>query len=138
MPTYEYPRPAYTADCVVLNGADVLLIRRGKDPFKGQLALPGGFVNSGETSKAAAIRELSEETGLALEHCKPIGVFDEPGRDPRGWVVSMAYTFRTRQRLVKGGDDATEAIWVPVNRLGSKLAFDHLKIIDQALAQERV
>lgn len=136
--TYDYPRPAYTADCVVFNGAEVLLIRRGKEPFKGMLALPGGFVNERETSKQAAIRELKEETGLDLEHCKPIGVFDEPGRDPRGWVVSSAYVFRTRQRLVKGADDAEEALWVPLNRLGNVIAFDHAKIIDTALSQERV
>jgi 8-oxo-dGTP diphosphatase len=136
---YEYPRPAYTADCVVFNSAEVLLIRRGKEPFKGSLALPGGFVNDGETSEAAARRELREETGLDLEHCKPIGVFDLPGRDPRGWTVSAAYVFYTRQRIVRGMDDAISAIWVPLNKLDRQsLAFDHIKIIDSALKQERV
>lgn len=137
MPTYDYPRPAYTADCVVFNGAEVLLVRRGSEPFKGMLALPGGFVNEGETAEQAAKRELLEETGLALDRCSPIGTFDRPGRDPRGWTVSSAFVFRTRQRLVRGGDDAIEAIWVPLNRLGL-IAFDHNKIIDQALNQERV
>jgi ADP-ribose pyrophosphatase YjhB (NUDIX family) len=136
---YDYPRPAYTADCVVFNEAEVLLIERGKEPFKGKLALPGGFVNEGETSKQAAQRELSEETNLFLPSPKLIGIYDSPGRDPRGWVISAAYRFRTRTRNVKAGDDAVRAIWVPINRLTSDMvAFDHYKIIHEALDSEKV
>lgn len=132
---YPYPRPGYTADVVVFNLANVLLIRRGKDPFKNSLALPGGFVNEGERSIDAATRELMEETGLSIptQYLKPIGVYDRAGRDPRGWTVSVAYHARTMQYQVKGMDDAVEANWYPVAALDRlSLAFDHKQIINDA------
>lgn len=136
--SYEYPRPAYTADTVVFNGASVLLIRRGKEPFKGKLALPGGFVNEGEKSENAARRELGEETGpIVCSPFKLVGVYDAPGRDPRGWVVSIAYKTRTNQMHVQAGDDAAEAFFVPLNELKKDmLSFDHFDIISAAWIQE--
>lgn len=131
---YDYPRPAYTADIVVFNTDKVLLIKRGKDPFKGKLALPGGFVNPGETSYEAARRELLEETGLTI-YSSPrlVGIYDKPGRDPRGWIVSAAYVCRTSQTHVKAGDDAADAVWVSINSLyRDMLAFDHHRIINDA------
>lgn len=137
---YEYPRPAYTADTVVFNGASVLLIVRGKDPFKGRLALPGGFVNEGETSLEAAKRELKEETGLYLNTVpKLVGIYDKPGRDSRGWVISAAFSVRTSQLHLKAGDDAVDAKFVPINLLTKdSLAFDHFKIINDAWDMERI
>ncbi len=131
---YEHPRPAYTADTVVFNGASVLLIRRGKEPFKGKLALPGGFVNEGEQSIDAARRELHEETGLiSCLSFRLVGVYDSRNRDPRGWTVSVAYMTRTKQLHVRAGDDADEAFFVPLNKLGKELlSFDHWTIINDA------
>ena len=140
--TYPYPRPAYTADVVVFCQDEVLLIKRGKYPYAGCYALPGGFVNEGEISKNAAVRELREETGLCLDTrwISPVGIFDTINRDPRGWVISAAYRARIPGKMrVKGMDDAVAAEWVKLNDIESgkiKLAFDHKKIIDMADEQE--
>lgn len=139
MPRYEHPRPALTADVVVLartpGGPAVLLVRRAHEPFEGSWALPGGFVDEGETPEAAARRELEEETALRLEApLSLVGVYGEPGRDPRGWMVSAAYlAMLDRQAVVKGGDDAAEAAWIPVSDI-PRLAFDHEVIVRDALA----
>lgn len=135
--TYKYPRPAYTADTVLVadngnGGLSVLLIKRGGEPFKGAWALPGGFVNEGESSVEAAKRELAEETGVNVPDTGTlalIGIYDAPGRDPRGWTISAAYAAQV-SRIVeaKGGDDAAEARWFPLNDL-PELAFDHGRIL---------
>lgn len=139
---YKYPRPAYTADTVlVADDAEgqmrILLIKRGGEPFKGAWALPGGFVNDGERSVEAARRELEEETGVAvpdLDAFALIGVYDAPGRDPRGWTISAAYAAQVSRTVdVKGGDDAAEARWFPLNDL-PELAFDHGQIIADVIA----
>lgn len=142
---YDYPRPAYTTDIVVFCLDKVLLIRRGKQPYQNMLALPGGFVNEGETGEQAAYRELKEETGLRGVHLYQLGIYDGPGRDPRGWTISQAFrarvrSFRARVRSelrVKGMDDAVSAEWWNVDNLSdSILAFDHYKIIKDALEEE--
>lgn len=139
--TYKYPRPAYTADTVLMadNGEGqlhVLLVKRGGEPFKGAWALPGGFVNDGERSVEAARRELAEETGVEvpdLDVFTLIGVYDAPGRDPRGWTVSAAYAAQVSRMVdAQGGDDAAEARWFPLNDL-PELAFDHAQIIADVL-----
>lgn len=140
--TYKYPRPAYTADTVLVvdngnGGLSVLLIKRGGEPFKGAWALPGGFVNEGESSVEAAKRELAEETGVNVpdtDSLALIGIYDAPGRDPRGWTISAAYAAQV-SRIVdaKGGDDAAEARWFPLNDL-PELAFDHGRIIADVIA----
>lgn len=140
--TYKYPRPAYTADTVLVadngnGGLSVLLIKRGGEPFKGAWALPGGFVNEGESSVEAAKRELAEETGVDVpdtDSLALIGIYDAPGRDPRGWTISAAYAAQV-SRIVdaKGGDDAAEARWFPLNDL-PELAFDHGRIIADVIA----
>ena len=129
----DYPRPSLTADLVVFRGTEVLLVRRKNDPFKGQLALPGGFVNEGEEVIQAAARELFEETGIHPQHIlkgpKLFGVFSKPGRDPRGWVVSVAYWAEVGPGVMPvAGDDAAEAMWVEIHQ-ASPLAFDHEKIL---------
>lgn len=125
--------PALTADCVVFdaNGA-LLLIKRGRPPFKGRYALPGGFVDVGETVEGAALRELKEETGLKGRIVALIGVFSDPRRDPRGHSVSVAFLVETKGKP-RGGDDAESAAFV-AGWSKRKLAFDHDKIVTAALA----
>ena len=134
--TYDYPRPAVTADCVVFSndsdGLSVLLIERANEPFKGCWAFPGGFMDMDEDAEACAIRELKEETGLQLEHMKQIGAFTDVDRDPRGRTVSIAYSALVEKRLVIGADDAAQARWFPIDSIPS-LAFDHEEILRAAL-----
>ena len=120
----------------------LLLVERGNDPYKGMMALPGGFVEDYEDLEAAALRELHEETGMQLSSLKQLHTFGKPGRDPRGRTVTVAYyTFvNAADHEVKGGDDAADAIWVNVKDI-TDLAFDHKEILDfalQALVSELV
>lgn len=125
--------PLLTVDCVVFDRADrLLLIKRGNPPFKGKYALPGGFVDVGETVEQAALRELEEETGLTGSIIKLIGVYSDPKRDPRGHTASAAFLIRPRGTKVVGGDDAADAAFVADWR-GAKLAFDHNRILADAL-----
>lgn len=132
---YEYPRPAVTADCVVIakeNEPKVLLIKRGNEPFKGQWAFPGGFMNMEETTEQCAVRELEEETGLKVTEIKQIGAYSKVDRDPRGRTVTVAYlVVIDKAEAVKGGDDAAKAQWFPISGL-PKLAFDHEEIMKDA------
>jgi 8-oxo-dGTP diphosphatase len=129
--------PALTVDVVALAGAPprgVLLIQRGNDPFAGSWALPGGFVEAGERVLAAASRELFEETALEGDALELLGVYDTPGRDPRGPTVSAVYLLRTAdQPSVRGGDDAREARWFALDALPA-LAFDHAIVIADAVS----
>jgi 8-oxo-dGTP diphosphatase len=136
--TYEHPRPSVAVDIVVFHpipdGWQVLLIRRGREPFKGYWALPGGFVELDESLEATARRELQEETGLAVPDLDQIGAYGDPARDPRGRVISIAYlTFLHKKAniSVKAADDASQAAWFPVNNL-PPLAFDHDQILEDA------
>ena len=135
--TYKYPRPAVTADCVVITKEEepkVLLIQRGADPFKGCWAFPGGFMNMDETTEQCAIRELKEETGLVVSELDQIGAFSEVDRDPRGRTITVAYVaFIDAPVEVKGQDDASNAQWFPISAL-PPLAFDHEKIMAKAKA----
>ena len=124
--------PALTTDCVVFDERGcVLLIRRGNEPFKGSYALPGGFVDVGERVEDGCRRELSEETGLHVGELRLIGVYSDPGRDPRGHTCSVAYLARVGRAEVTAGDDAAAAEWVADWRR-QKLAFDHAQIIADA------
>jgi 8-oxo-dGTP diphosphatase len=121
--------PPLAADCVVFDPSGaVLLIERKYPPFKGQLALPGGFVEIGETVEDACRRELMEEIGVKAGRLELVGVYSDPGRDPRGHTVSVVFLTRVRSRKIKAGDDAADAKWVSDwHRL--PLAFDHAKIL---------
>ncbi|MBZ6107317.1 NUDIX domain-containing protein [Streptomyces olivaceus] len=134
--TFETIR--YTADVVVTTtDGYVLLIERGWDPHAGQWALPGGHVDPGETSRAAAARELAEEAGVyaAPEELTQVGTWDAPGRDPRGRYVTVAYHLLVISGTpVEAGDDAVNACWWPLAAL-PPLAFDHADIIEAATAQ---
>ena len=137
--TYPYPRPMLTADCVVTNPRrEVLLVRRGNDPYRGCWALPGGFMEMDETIEHCAARELQEETGLAVteSELRLVGVYSAPGRDPRGRTVTAAYAVRVPDGAsAAAGDDADEVRWGSLDDLPS-LAFDHAQIIADASARE--
>eukprot|EP00951_Prasinocladus_malaysianus_P031488 scaffold301907_cov48-Prasinocladus_malaysianus.AAC.1 len=134
--TYPYPRPSLTVDAVIIaqsgaanDRAEILLIHRGKEPFEGCWALPGGFVDENEDLQAAAQRELEEETCIDATGVKmsQLGAFAEPGRDPRGWTVTVAYgAIISAAKKVTGADDAKDAKWFPITAL-PELAFDHRK-----------
>ena len=130
--TYKYPRPAVTADCVVITKEaepKVLLIQRGADPYKGCWAFPGGFMNMDETTEQCAIRELEEETGLKVTTVQQIGAYSKVDRDPRGRTITVAYlAIIDKPAQVTGQDDAAKADWFPLSAL-PKLAFDHADII---------
>lgn len=144
MDSSEYERPGLTVDCVIF-GLDleeerlkVLLIERDLEPFAGMWAIPGGFVRQGETPEAAAMRELQEETGLTDVFLEQLYTFGEPGRDPRGWIVSVAYyaLVSPEKHEINATTDARQARWFPVNSL-PPLAFDHADILDTALQRIR-
>jgi 8-oxo-dGTP diphosphatase len=134
--TYKYPRPAVTADCIVITKEaepKVLLIERGDDPFKGCWAFPGGFMNMDETTEQCAIRELEEETGLKVSKVHQIGAYSKVDRDPRGRTVTVAYLAIVDVSMtVKGQDDAANAEWWSLSAL-PKLAFDHDEIMRDAV-----
>lgn len=134
--TYEYPRPAVTADCIVITReADpkVLLIQRGGNPFKGSWAFPGGFMDIDETTEQCAIRELEEETGLKLTVLQQIGAYSKVDRDPRGRTITVAYLMIVDAPMaVTGQDDAAKAEWWPLSDL-PHLAFDHYDIMQDAI-----
>ena len=139
-----YRNPALTVDGVVLlrqplgmqgESLSVLLVERGQDPFRGQYALPGGFVEYGEDIEDAIDREIEEETGLTCLPFRQFRTFGQPGRDPRGHTVSVVYVavIVGEAPTVVGGDDAASAAWFPVQKI-PELAFDHGRILGQVLA----
>lgn len=141
--TYDYPRPMFTVDAVLLAERDgqwhVLLVQRKNDPYAGKWALPGGFVDEDEPLEAAVARELEEETGISGVRLEQFHTFGDPGRDPRGRSISTAYlAIVDASRLTpRAADDAVDVRWVPVSE-ATDLAFDHAKIIACAVERLRV
>ncbi len=134
--TCDYPRPALTVDLVIATSEPrprVLLIRRLKDPFAGSWALPGGFVDENERLIDAARRELVEETGVIVADLTQLFTAGDPGRDPRGWTVSVAYLAQVNLAELKpvAADDAADVGWHPLDDLPT-LAFDHEMILGHA------
>lgn len=138
---YDYPRPMVTVDAVVFTERAgeraLLLIQRKHDPYAGCWALPGGFVEIEESLESAVHRELEEETGLHGAHLEQLRAFGAPDRDPRGRSISIAYSGKVdwRAHAPRGGDDAADARWFPLNAL-PPLAFDHRDIVEYAVARE--
>jgi len=146
--TYKYPRPAVTADCIVITKEaepKVLLIERGDEPFKGCWAFPGGFMDMDETTEQCAIRELEEETGLKVSKVYQIGAYSKVDRDPRGRTITVAYIAIVDEPIaVSGQDDAAKAQWFPLTAFLDKpsgkaerpeLAFDHDEIMRDAIGK---
>lgn len=132
-----HEQPKLTVDAVVFDGdGRLLLIKRKSPPFKGHYALPGGFVELGETVEQAVARELREETGIAAKVQQLVGIYSQAGRDPRGHVISIAFLMRTRASKPAAGDDAAAAEFVADWR-SKKLAFDHAQIVSDTMALRR-
>jgi len=121
-----------TVDCVVFFGNAVVLIKRKNPPYQGYFALPGGFVENDESVEEACVREAQEETNLELKNLIFIGAYSAPRRDPRGRVVSFAFLAEADLATLKAGDDASQ-VYVVENWENMDIAFDHLKIIKDAV-----
>ena len=137
--TYKYPRPAVTADCIVMTREAeprVLLIQRGDMPFKGGWAFPGGFMNMDETTEQCAIRELEEETGLRVSKIKQIGAYSKVDRDPRGRTVTVAYLAIVDEPMAvtglddvprqNGGHCRTYRIWLSTTMTSCRMRSEYL------------
>ena len=124
----QWEKPSLAVDAIVINDDKILLIRRGKEPWKGMLAFPGGFVEQGEDPEVAVIRELKEECGLDGVVEKLVCVKGDPNRDPRGHVVSIAYLV-TAQGMPLAGDDAADAAWYDLSEI-KELAGDHMSMLE--------
>ena len=137
----DYPRPELTADVAAVteepHRKHVLLVQRGNEPFRGHWALPGGFLEQDELLEDGARRELREETGLEVGTLEQLGAYDTPGRDPRGWIISVVFIARLAEPArVRGADDAAAARWFALDEL-PPLAFDHDRILADVRARLR-
>jgi len=132
--TYNYPRPAVTADIIILRESEaqqfVLLIERKHPPFEGMWALPGGFLEMDETLEEAALRELQEETGIEGVELKQFHTFSKVNRDPRHRTITTVFIGYAKENIsAVAGDDAANADWFPLNSLPA-LAFDHEEVME--------
>ena len=125
----QWPQPSLAVDAVTIRGDEVLLIRRGREPWKGMLAFPGGFVDKGEDPQHAVLRELEEECGMEGKVIRLLCVRGSPDRDPRGHVVSIAYVVSATGEPV-AGDDAASAAWHKISEV-REMAGDHLSILNE-------
>lgn len=133
---YKYPHPAVTTDCVIFGfdgtQLNVLLVKRGGEPYAGWWAFPGGFLNITESAEVGALRELQEETQLTPAYVEQFHTYTDPDRDPRERVITIAYLALVNIQQVKGADDAKEARWFPLDQI-PHLAFDHGIILHDAM-----
>lgn len=120
--------PRVAVDAVLVHGGRVVLVKRGRPPFLGRFALPGGGVEFGEPLEDAVRREVLEETGLQAEVVRLLGVYGAPDRDPRGHTISVAYVLRSVGGRLRAGTDAAATRLVPADRM-PPLAFDHAAIV---------
>ena len=136
--TYDYSRPAVTVDITIFtvrnDELNVLLIKRAEKPFQGEWALPGGFVTENEGLEAAAERELAEETGVSDVYLEQLFTFGAPGRDPRGHVITVAYSalIPSDNLNLQASTDAEGVAWFGIDKLPD-LAFDHDEILEMSL-----
>jgi 8-oxo-dGTP diphosphatase len=123
--------PKLTVDAVIVTGDGVVLIKRKNPPFQGMWALPGGFVEVGETTETACMREVEEETGLKVEIGKLLGVYSDPKRDPRGHSVSVIYIVKPVGGKLGADTDAEDVgLFKDLSRV--ELGFDHAKVLRDA------
>ncbi len=129
---HMFRNPTPTADGIVLVDGRIVLIKRGNEPGKGRYALPGGFVEYGERLEDCVVREVLEETGLSTEPLDLVGTYSDPGRDPRGHIISAVFSLRILGGDLKAGDDAQSVELFDLKHL-PLLAFDHARIISDFL-----
>lgn len=133
----DYKGPALAVDAILEEDGKILLIKRKNEPFGGYWAIPGGFVEWGESVEEAVIRELEEETGIKAEIMELQGIYSKPGRDPRGHVVSIFFLCRGKGKP-RPGDDASHARYFDIDSLRDlKLAFDHDEIIKEYIMRRK-
>lgn len=120
--------PSVTVDGLVLLDGKLVAVRRRNEPFRGMPALPGGFVELGETTVEAVVREVREETGLQTRVIRLVGVFSDPTRDPRRHTVSIAYGLEVDGGTLAAGSDAADIVLIDPDRPPA-LAFDHNEIV---------
>ncbi|MDD1770547.1 MAG: NUDIX hydrolase [Methanomassiliicoccales archaeon] len=130
-----YQRPALTVDGIVVIDDRIVLVKRDRPPFKGELALPGGFVEYGEKVEDAVRREVREETGLSTRIVRLLGVYSDPERDPRGHTISIVFVLEAADKSIVPGSDAATVELLDLDRV-PKLAFDHSRIIRDYLRSE--
>jgi ADP-ribose pyrophosphatase YjhB (NUDIX family) len=133
MSNKQHKNPIPTVDTIIQKDSQILFVERKKDPFKGFLVFPGGFVNEGEKIEDAALREVKEETSLLVELVDILGVYSDPARDPRGHIMSTVFIGKissNNKDEAKAGDDARALKWVDIDNVDRQnLGFDHKKII---------
>lgn len=121
----------FACDMVLIEKEKILLVKRGREPFKGQWALPGGRIDENETAEECLKREMKEETGLEVEPIRLVGIYSDPERDPRG-IIAATYLVKRLGGELRAGDDAEEAKWFEMGNL-PPLATDHGKMVEDAL-----
>ncbi len=132
MKTYE--TPSLTVDNIIRKNSMILLIKRLKEPFRDCFALPGGFVNFGESVEDAVKRETLEETSLVVDPINILGVYSDPLRDPRRHTISVVFMSNIVEGIPKAGDDAKQIEWINVDRFSKiTMAFDHMIILSDYL-----
>jgi 8-oxo-dGTP diphosphatase len=123
----------FACDSILIEDGKVLLVLRGREPFKGEWALPGGRIEDDETAEECCRREMKEETGLDVEIIRLTGIYSDPKRDPR-LIIAAGFIVKRVSGTVKGGDDAAEAKWFDLSAL-PKLCSDHARILSDAIGQ---
>lgn len=121
--------PIPVVDIIIQVNGRIALVRRGKQPFKGRWAIPGGHVEYGERVEDAARREAQEETSVRVELVDILGVYSDPGRDPRYHSISVVFVANALSEELKARADAAEARWFCVDEIPEELAFDHARIL---------
>jgi len=134
----SYQRPAITVDAIIEQAGKILLIKRRHEPFKQQLALPGGFVDYGERVEDAILREVEEEVGVKASVEAILGVYSDPQRDPRGHTISTVFICNF-DGDPEAGDDAASYHWIALDDLQDReFAFDHEMIIKDYLQWKKI
>jgi 8-oxo-dGTP diphosphatase len=124
----------FACDGVIIQDGRLVVIKRGKEPYKGGWALPGGRIEDNETTEQCLVREMKEETGLDIVPVKLVGIYSAPDRDPRG-IIAATYICKVVGGELKAGDDAAEAYWFDLDKV-PKLGSDHGKMLADALAMK--
>ncbi|MHA1771839.1 MAG: NUDIX domain-containing protein [Candidatus Thorarchaeota archaeon] len=121
-----YRSPTPTVDVAIIDRENIILVKRGHEPYKGSWVLPGGFIEYGETAEEAAVREVLEETGVSVKLRDILGVYSAPERDPRKHVLTVVFVAERIKGEPVGGDDAAEAKWFKIKETETMdLGFDH-------------